>query len=99
MVVALDVADALQRSQRRPEHFGLILMNQVRQSIDEVLAIGEQLRQNAGLDPYTPILIMAENYGPDLEGQDISVGNNVYVSYLEDGEQLKAMLQQLCPVS
>lgn len=42
-----------------------------------------------------PIIILAERYGPDLEGQDIQVGDNEYVSYLEDGEQLKLLLQRL----
>jgi hypothetical protein len=44
------------------------------------------------------LLIMAERYGTDLEGQDIQVGDNEYVSYLEDGQQLKLILHRLCPV-
>ncbi len=35
----------------------------------------------------------------DLEGQNIQMGENEYVTYLKDGQQLKNILQQLCPVS
>jgi hypothetical protein len=50
------------------------------------------------LQEKAPIVSLAEQYGEGLEGQDVSFGNNAYVSYLEDAEQLKAILQRLCPV-
>lgn len=46
-----------------------------------------------------PIVIMAEQYGVELEGQNIQVGDSEYVTYLEDGQQLKNLLYQLCPIS
>lgn len=97
-MLALDKADAIQRTQGKQTHFDLILLNQTGQSIDELIAIGKQIRQSTKLTNLTPILIMAEQYGTDLEGQDIQVGDNEYVTYLKDGQQLKSLLQSLCPV-
>ncbi|GAB4386125.1 MAG: hypothetical protein Kow00121_52100 [Elainellaceae cyanobacterium] len=97
-IVALDEADAIQRSRGGCEPFDLILLNQDSKSIDELMAIGRQIRQSTELDSRAPIIVMAERYGVDLEGQDIQVGDNEYVTYLEDGQQLKVILQRLCPV-
>ena len=98
VVIALDEEDAIQRTQKGRDRFDLILISQVGQTVDEWIAIGQQIRQNTVLDSRTPIIIMAERYGTDLEGKDIQVGDNEYVSYLEDGQQLKTILQRLCPV-
>lgn len=97
-IIALDETDAIQRTQGGREHFDLILLNQTGQSLDELIALGQQIRKSTALDNRAPIIIMAEQYGEDLEGQDIQVGDNEYVSYLEDGQQLKVILQRLCPV-
>ncbi|MBD1865592.1 MULTISPECIES: hypothetical protein [Trichocoleus] len=98
VTLAIDEADALQRVEGGHDRFDLILLNQYNQSIEHSIAIGQQIRQHTVLDSRAPIVILAERYGPDLEGQDIQVGDNEYVSYLEDGQQLKLILQRLCPV-
>lgn len=98
VIMAIDTEDVMQRIEGGQERFDLILLNQDSQLIDELMAIGRQIRQSANQESHTPILIMAEQYGTDLEGQDIQVGDNEYVTYLEDGEQLKSILQRLCPV-
>ncbi|MEP0872074.1 hypothetical protein NDA01_19850 [Trichocoleus desertorum AS-A10] len=98
VTLAIDEADALQRVQGGRDRFDLILLNQYNQSIEHSIAIGQQIRQHTVLDSRAPIVILAERYGPDLEGQDMQVGDNEYVSYLEDGQQLRLMLQRLCPV-
>lgn len=41
---------------------------------------------------------MAERYGIDLEGKDIKVGANEYVTYLEDAPQLLNLLRRLCSI-
>lgn len=97
VVMAWDKSEAVQRVQKQ-RLLNLILLNQFRQSVDESIAIGQRIRKEAELDGHTPIVIMAEQYGKDLEGQDIQVGKGTYVTYLEDGEQLKRLLQRLCPV-
>lgn len=98
VIMALDEADALQRAKGGGERFGLILLNQNGRSIDEIIAIGRQIRQSTELDSGAPMIVMAERYGVELEGQNIQVGENEYVTYLEDGQQLKNLLAQLCPV-
>ncbi|MDX2214959.1 MAG: hypothetical protein SFY66_16850 [Oculatellaceae cyanobacterium bins.114] len=98
VIIAVDQADAIQRTQGGREQFDLILINHVGQTIDELMGIGRQIRQNANLDSRVPILIMAERYGRELEGKDFQVGDNEYVTYLEDGQQLRRLLQRLCPI-
>ncbi|WP_414589274.1 hypothetical protein [Scytonema sp. PCC 10023] len=89
-------AIALARGVRdRPE---LILLNQVNLPIDQVINIGRRICQGAELPSSTPIVVMAERYGEDMEGKDIKVGESEYVTYLEDGEQLMNLLHRLCPV-
>ncbi|HEY9657264.1 MAG TPA: hypothetical protein V6C65_02285, partial [Allocoleopsis sp.] len=82
VVIAIDEADAIQRIQSGQTHFDLILLNQSNQSIDEMMAIEQQIRQSTERDSLTPIVIMAEGYGADLKGQDIQCGDNEYVTYL-----------------
>ncbi|MBD1997697.1 hypothetical protein H6G00_13845 [Leptolyngbya sp. FACHB-541] len=98
VTLALDEVDALERTQGKGDRFNLILISQVGKTIDQWMAIGQKIRQNTVLDSRTPIIVMAERYGADLEGQNIQMGDNEYVTYLEDGQQLKRILQQLCPV-
>jgi PleD family two-component response regulator len=89
-------ASALARGVRdRPK---LILLNQVKFSIDEFANMGRRIRQVSELPCSTPIVVMAERYGEDMEGKDVKVGESEYVTYLEDGEQLMNLLHHLCPV-
>ncbi|MDZ8183719.1 MAG: hypothetical protein RMX96_02505 [Nostoc sp. ChiSLP02] len=98
VIIAVDEEDAIQRTQRGRDRFDLILLNQDAKSIDEAIAFGAQIRQSTQLDSFIPIIIMAEKYGEDMEGQNIQVGDNEYVTYLEDGQQLKNILYRLCPM-
>lgn len=99
IVIALNEEDAIQRTQGTRDRFDLILINQVGKTVDDWIAIGQQIRQNTVLDSRAPIIIIAESYEEDIEGQDIQVGNNEFVTYLEDGQQLKNILQRLCPIN
>jgi hypothetical protein len=60
--------------------------------------MGRRICQGAQLPSSTPIVVMAERYGEDMEGKDVKVGQSEYVTYLEDGEQLMNLLHRLCPV-
>jgi DNA-binding response OmpR family regulator len=97
-IMTLDEEDAIARARGNSDRPDLILINQYRQPLDKVIHIGRRIRQDAGLPSDTPIVIMAERYGEDMEGKDINVGESDYVTYLEDGEQLLNLLQRLCPV-
>ncbi|MBD3885689.1 response regulator transcription factor [Phormidium tenue FACHB-886] len=98
VIVTLDAADALQRTRDGGALFDLILLNQFGQSIEEFIDIGRHIRQQAAVASWVPIVILAEKYGVELEGQDIQLGESEYVTYLEDGEQLKNLLYKLCPI-
>jgi len=98
VIVTLDEEDAIARARGDSDRPDLILINQYRQPLDKVIHIGQRIRQDAGLPSDTPIVIMAERYGEDMEGKDIKVGESDYVTYLEDGEQLLNLLQRLCPI-
>jgi DNA-binding response OmpR family regulator len=98
VIVTLDEEDAIARARGDSDRPDLILINQYRLPLDKVINIGRRIRQDAGLPSDTPIVIMAERYGEDMEGKDVKVGESEYVTYLEDGEQLMNLLQRLCPV-
>jgi DNA-binding response OmpR family regulator len=98
VLVALEEEDAIAMARGGRDHPDLILLNQVKLPIDEFLDMGRRIREGAELLSSTPIVVMAERYGEDMEGKDIKVGENEYVTYLEDGEQLMNLLYRLCPV-
>lgn len=97
-IVTLDQEDAIARARGDGDRPDLILINQYRLPLDKVINIGRRIRQDAVLPNDTPIVIMAERYGEDMEGKDVKVDESDYVTYLEDGEQLMNLLQRLCPV-
>ena len=98
VIMTLDEEDAIARARGNSDRPDLILINQYRLALDKVIHRGRRIRQDAGLPSDTPIVIMAERYGEDMEGKDVKVGESEYVTYLEDGEQLINLLQRLCPV-
>ena len=98
VVIALDEADAIERTKGGGLCPDLILLNQVGRSIQEYTVMGERICQSAGIGEHTPIIVMAEHYGADMEGKDVQVDRTKYVTYLENGQQLMNLLQSLCPV-
>lgn len=96
VIVALDEADASHRVRDRGGQLDLILLNQFRISLSETLEMGRRIRQMSALPHRPPIVVMAERYGADMEGQNIQMGEHEYVTYLEDGEQLMHLLNRLC---
>jgi len=98
VIMALEEEDAIAIARGVRDHPDLILLNQVKLPIDEFINMGRRIRQGAELPSNTPIVVMAERYGEDMEGKDIKVGENEYTTYLEDGEQLMNVLHRLCPV-
>lgn len=95
VLLALEEEDAIALARGVRDCPDLILINQVDLSIDEFVNMGRRIRQGAELPSSTPIVVTAERYGEDMEGKDVKVGENEYVTYLEDGEQLMNLLRQL----
>jgi hypothetical protein len=79
-------------------HADLVLLDLVRRTTEESLAAGRQVRQHAKYDGQTPLVVMAERYGPDVEGTEANVEGNDWVFYLGDEpDQLNNLLRRLVP--
>ncbi len=95
VIVALDEEDALERVGDGQTHADLVLVNLVGKPIEEVLNIGRRIRKHAKYDGHTPLIVMAEKYGTDVEGTDTNVSGNDWITYLEEHNQLKNLLARL----
>ena len=94
--VATDEEDAFDRVNHGPMTVDLVLINVVGKSVEDTLQLGRRIREHAKLDGNTPLIVMAETYGKDLEGTDENVGGNDWIFYLgEDIEQLQNLLRRL----
>jgi CheY-like chemotaxis protein len=94
VVVALDEDDALDRVTGGLEA-DLILVDVVRMSLENALEIGRRIRTHAKRNGHTPLVVMAEKYGADVEGTDVNISGNDWITYLEDPGQLKNLLATL----
>jgi CheY-like chemotaxis protein len=95
VIIALDEEDALERVGGGHVQADLVLMNLVGKSPEEALHIGRRIREHARYDGHTPLVVMAEKYGNDLEGTDVNVSENDWIIYPEDAEQLENLLARL----
>lgn len=95
--LAIDEEDALDRVRRRCLKADLVLMNLIRQPPEQVLEIGRNICRIENLE--APVVVIAHQYGPDLEGRDIRTGEKDYITYLEDGDQLYSLIALLMPNS
>lgn len=95
VIVALDEEDAMERTFGGGARADLLLLNIVGVSTEEAVESARRIHKSAEFDGDVPLVVMAEKYGPELEGQNVAVGENQYVTYLEDAEQLHALLARL----
>ncbi len=98
VVVALDEVDAVERVSGTGLRPDLILLDIVGVSVEAALDSARLVRHSAEMDGHIPIIVMAEEYGAYLEGQDVQTGEKEYVTYLEDHAQLLRLLKRLLPV-
>ncbi len=89
---------ALERISGKSACPDVMRLNQYKLSIDEFINMGRRIRRAAGSGCRTPIVVIAERFGVDMEGLDIRVGESEYVIYPEDGQQLMNLLHRLCSV-
>ena len=71
----------------------LVLVDLVKESIEETINVGSFLRQNA--KPNAPLVVIAAKYGEDLEGTTAQVAENEYVVYLDTGDELFDLISNL----
>ncbi|HEY0322320.1 MAG TPA: hypothetical protein VGC66_15275 [Pyrinomonadaceae bacterium] len=96
VLLALDEEDAISRVSGGRVNADLILINLIGKPTEVVLNIGRRIREHAELAGLTPLAVMAEKYGKDVEGTNVNVGGNDWIFYLgEDPDQLKNLLHQL----
>jgi len=97
VLLALDEEDALERVGARDAiaRADLFLINLVGKTPAEVLQIGRRIREHGKYNGHTPLVVIAEKYGADLEGTNANVDNNDWVTYLEEPDQLKNLLRRL----
>ena len=94
--VALDEEDAIERVSNGQLNADLVLINLVGKSVEDTLRTGRRIREHAKFDGQTPLVVMAEKYGKDVEGTDVNVEGNDWIFYLgEDLDQLKQLLARL----
>ena len=95
VLLALDEEDAMDRVSGGSARADLLLVNLVGKTVEEALAIGQRIRDHGKYDGKTPLIIMAEKYGEDLEGTDVNVSDNDWITYPEDAEQLQSLIARL----
>ena len=93
--LAFDEEDALDRVGKEGFEADLVLMDFPSKSVEEILDIGKNICRKGNLK--VPIVVIAAKYGEDLEGTDVQVRENEYITYLEDGEQLLDLLDRRIP--
>ena len=95
VLVSVDEKDALLRVGGGLVPADLVLLNLVGKSPEEALEVGRRIRSHAKYDGHTPLVVMAEKYGRDLEGTDANPAGNDWITYLEDHAQLRRLLDRL----
>jgi PleD family two-component response regulator len=98
VVVALDEEDAMGRVGGGGVDADLILVNLVGKPVEYTLSVGRRVRRHARHDGHTPLVVMPEVYGKDVEGTNVNVEGNDWIFYFgEEIDQLKNLLQRLMP--
>jgi CheY-like chemotaxis protein len=99
VLLAVDEKDAMDRVGGGLIDVDLVLINLVDKTADEVVEIGKRICEHGKFDGHTPLVIVAEQYGKDVEGTNVNVGDNDWITYLEDPDQLQHLLARLLPRS
>ena len=99
VLLALNEEDALDRVGGGSINADLVLVNLVGKSPEDALKVGRRIREHAKFDGVTPLVIIAEKYGKDVEGTNVNVSGNDWIAYLEDAGQLRNLLNRLRPTT
>ena len=95
VLLAVDMEDAFDWFSTGYIQADLLMVNLVRKSPEEALEVGRTLRQRAKYDGHTPLVVLAEKFSRELEGTDVNVSGNDWITYLEDHDQLGNLLARL----
>jgi len=96
VIVTIDEEDALERVGDGYVRADLVLIDLVGKTADEGLSVGRRIRQHVKHNGRTPLVVMAEKYGKDVEGTEKNVVDADWVLYLgEEPYQLRNFLARL----
>ena len=96
LLVTANVEDALEWvSGSVYIHADLLLIDLVGKLPQEALTLGRRLRTQARYDRQTPLVVMPEKVAKDVEGTDENVGENDWICYYEDSDQLQRLVLRL----
>jgi DNA-binding response OmpR family regulator len=98
VLLALDEEDALERASGGGARADLILVNLVGKTPEECMEIARRIRHRGEYAGATPLIVIAEKFGKELEGTDARVGDHEWITYMEDGHQLEALLARLLQI-
>jgi CheY-like chemotaxis protein len=93
-ITAVDEKDVVDNISPPLREANLILLNQA-MAVGEVMEAGRRVRDRLGTDGEMPIVVIAGEYGQDMEGRDEQDGKNEWITYLENNEQLGNLLRHL----
>jgi DNA-binding response OmpR family regulator len=96
VIVAVDEEEALERADGGGVAADLLLVNLVLKTAEQSLGVGRRVREHVEGDGHTPLVVMPEKYGKDVEGTNVNAGGNDWVLYLgEEPGQLEGLLASL----
>jgi DNA-binding response OmpR family regulator len=93
VLLAVDEEDALQKTSDGFVKSDLLMVNLVGKSEEEMLNFGNLLREKG--KPNVPLVVVAAKYGEELEGTIKKAGENAYIIYLGEGDELLDLLSNL----
>jgi CheY-like chemotaxis protein len=91
--LTINEADALEKAGNGIGKVDVILVDLVRTPTEEILKAGQRVREIGQLN--VPVVAIAEEYKDELQGTSVRFGENEYVVYLEDSEELFDLLSKL----
>jgi hypothetical protein len=93
VVAAVDEEDALGRVGGGGVDADLVLVDLIGKTAEEVLDLGRRVPEHAEYDGHTPLVVMPEKYGKDVEGKNVKAGDYDWVLYLgEKPDQLRKLI-------
>lgn len=95
--LAIDEDDAMERAGGGQLRADLVLINLVGKSVEDTLQMGRRIREHAKFDGHTPLVVMAEKYGKDVEGTNVNISGNDWIMYL--GEELNQLYDLLASLT
>ena len=93
VLLAVDEEDALQRVNDGFVKSDLLMVNLLGKSEEEMLNFGNLLREKA--KPNIPLVVVAAKYDEELDGTIKKAGENAYIIYLGEGDELLDLLSNL----